>query len=129
MLVISFSGIANAQNMKLKVTIGNKVFTATLNDCEAARELAKLLPMEVTMNEHNGNEKYYNLPDRMPGTATNPGSVQAGDLMIWSSRTLVLFYAGSRTSYSYIRVGKIDNASELREAVGKGSVQVKFEPE
>lgn len=113
--------------MKLKLTIGNKEFTATLNNSEAAAELVKLLPMEVTMGEHNGNEKYYNLPDGMPGKATNPGSIKAGDLMIWSSSTLVLFYAPGRTSYSYIRVGKIDDASGLREAVGKGSVRVRYE--
>lgn len=113
--------------MKLKITVGNKEFTATLNDSEAAKELVKLLPMEVSMTEHNGNEKYYNLPNRMPGRAVNPGSVHAGDLMIWSSNTLVLFYAGSRTSYSYINLGKIDNPSGLREAVGRGSVRVKYE--
>ncbi|MDR2037846.1 MAG: hypothetical protein LBQ60_07980 [Bacteroidales bacterium] len=124
--VLIFSPL-NAQNMKMKIIIGNKEFTATLNDSEAAKELVKLLPMEVNMGEHNGNEKYYNLPDRMPGKATNPGSVQAGDLMIWSSNTLVLFYAGSRTSYSYIRVGKIDDTSGLQKAVGRGSIKVKYE--
>lgn len=125
-LAIGFPGFLFAQDMKLKVTIENKEFTAMLNDSEAAKQLVKLLPMEVTMNEHNGNEKYYNLPESMPGRAGNPGNVQAGDLMIWSASTLVLFYAGSRTSYSYIRIGKIDNTSGLREAVGRGSVKVKF---
>lgn len=113
--------------MKLKVTIGRKEFTSTLNDSDAAKELVKLFPMTVNMSEHNGNEKYYNLPKNMPGKAANPGSVQAGDLMIWSSSTLVLFYAGSRTSYSYIRLGEIDNPCGLQEAVGGGSVEVAFE--
>lgn len=117
----------NAQNMKVKITINNKEFTATLNDSEADKEFIKLLPMEVNMGEHNGNEKYYNLPNKIPGRAINPGSVKTGDLMIWSSSTLVLFYAGSRTSYSYISVGKIDNTSGLREAVGRGNVKMKFE--
>lgn len=117
----------NAQNMKVKITISNQEFTATLNDSEAARELIELLPMEVSMSEHNGNEKYYNLPKSMPGRAINPGNVQTGDLMIWSSSTLVLFYAPGRTSYSYIRLGKIDNALGLHEAVGRGSIKVKFE--
>lgn len=111
----------------LVITIGNKQFTATLNDSEAAKELVGMLPMEVTMAEHNGNEKYYNLPGPMPGRATSPGRVETGDLMIWSSGTLVLFYAGAPTSYSYIRLGKIDNPAGLREAVGRGSVRVKFE--
>lgn len=127
LLAISFPGFLMAQHMKIKITVGNREFTATLHDNEAAKELLKLLPMEVNMGEHNGNEKYYNLPQRMTGKATNPGSVRAGDLMIWASNTLVLFYAASRTSYSYIPLGRIDDALALWEAVGRGSVKVKFE--
>lgn len=118
---------AQNRNMKMNILIGNKQFSATLNDNEASRELSKLLPLEVTMSEHNGNEKYYNLPGRMPGRATSPERVEAGDLMIWSSSTLVLFYADGSTPYSYIRLGKIDDPDGLREAVGRGSVRVKFE--
>ena len=119
----------SAQNMKLKITIENKEFTATLNDSEATQELVKLLPMTVTMNELNGNEKYYDLPSKMPGRATNPGHANTGDLMIWSSRTLVLFYSGVSTSYSYIRLGKIDNTSKLQEAVGRGNIKITYELE
>lgn len=112
--------------MKLKITVGSKEFHATLAG-QAAEKLIGLLPLDVTMNEHNGNEKYYDLPGRMPGRATSTGRVEAGDLMIWSSSTLVLFYADARTSYSYIRLGRIDDPSGLREAVGRGSVRVRFE--
>lgn len=117
----------NAQNMKMIITIGDKKFTATLNDSEAAQEFTKLLPMEISMGEHNGNEKFCNLSENMPGRSSNPGRVESGDLMIWSSSTLVLFYAGSSTSYSYIRLGKIDNPSGLSQELGRGSVKVNFE--
>lgn len=113
--------------MKLKIAVGSKEFHATLDAGQAADALIGLLPLDVTMNEHNGNEKYYDLPGRMPGRATSTGRVEAGDLMIWSSGTLVLFYAAARTSYSYIRLGRIDDPSGLREAVGRGSVRVRFE--
>lgn len=119
---------SKAQTMKMKITVGDKQFNSTLNDGEAATELVKMLPLSVTMTEHNGNEKYYNLPRRMSGRAVSPGRVEAGDLMIWSSSTLVLFYEGARTSYSYIRLGRIDNPAGLREALGRGSVKVSFEP-
>lgn len=113
--------------MNLIITIRNKEFTATLNDSEATQEFVKLLPMEVSMNEHNGNEKYYNLPKSIPGKAFNPGRIATGDLMIWSSSTFVLFYDNFSPSYSYIRLGKIDNPSGLNQAVGRESVKVKFE--
>lgn len=117
----------NAQNMKLKVTIGNKEFTATLNDSEAARELVKLLPMTINMRDHGGFEKTSFLSKSLPGRATNPGRIEVGDLMIWSGSSLVLFYSAHRTSYSYVKLGRIDNPAGMLEAMGRGSVNVKFE--
>lgn len=117
----------NAQNMKLKVTIGNKEFTATLNNSEAARELVKLLPMTINMRDHGGFEKTSSLSKSLPGRATNPGRIEVGDLMIWSGSSLVLFYSAHRTSYSYVKLGRIDNPSGMLEAMGRGSVNVKFE--
>lgn len=113
--------------MKLKVTIGNKEFTATLNDSEAARELVKLLPMIINMRDHGGFEKTSSLSKSLPGRATNPGRIEVGDLMIWSGSSLVLFYSAHRTSYSYVKLGRIDNTSGMLEAMGRGSVNVKFE--
>lgn len=116
-----------AQNMKLKVTIGNKEFTATLNDSEAAKELVKLLPMTINMRDHGGFEKTSSLSKSLPGRATNPGRIEVGDLMVWSGSSLVLFYSAHRTSYSYVKLGRIDNTSGMLEAMGRGSVNVKFE--
>lgn len=117
----------NAQNMKLKVTIGNKEFTATLNESEAGKEFVKLLPMTIKMRDHGGFEKTTSLPRNLPGRATNPGMIEVGDIMVWSGSSLVLFYSAHRTSYSYIKLGRIDNTSGIREAMGRGSVNVKFE--
>lgn len=113
--------------MKLKVTIGNQEFTATLNDSEAAKELVKLLPMTINMRDHGGFEKTSSLSKSLPGRATNPGRIEVGDLMVWSGSSLVLFYSAHRTSYSYVKLGRIDNISGMLEAMGRGSVNVKFE--
>lgn len=131
-LIIALSALfinnpLNAQNMKLKVTIANKEFTATLNDSEAAKELVKLLPMTINMRDHGGFEKTSSLSKSLPGRATNPGRIEVGDLMVWSGSSLVLFYSAHRTSYSYVKLGRIDNTSGMLEAMGRGSVNVKFE--
>ena len=112
----------------MKITIGTMIYNATLADNASASEFRKLLPMTAGMNEHAGNEKFYDLPRSLPTAASNPGTIQNGDIMLFGSRTLVIFYKTFRTSYSYTRIGKVDNPSGLQAALGQSGVTVKFEP-
>lgn len=111
----------------MKITIGTATFTATLQDNATARALKTLLPMTVTMSEHNSNEKYYDLPGNLPTASYNPGTIYSGDIMLYGSRTLVLFYKTFSTGYGYTRIGAVDNPSGLERALGTGSVSVRFE--
>lgn len=111
----------------LRITIGSTSFTGTLADNATAAAFKKLLPMTIPMSEMNGNEKYYYLSGNLPTAAANPGSIQTGDLMLYGSNCLVLFYESFRTSYSYTRIGSIDNPSGLASALGSGGVSVRFE--
>lgn len=111
----------------LVVKIGGVVFTATLDENEAAKAFRAMLPMSVRMSEQGGNEKYCFLPERLPVKASNVGSILNGDLMVWGSDCLVLFYRTFQTSYRYTRLGKIDRPEGLAAAVGNGEVTVRFE--
>lgn len=114
---------------KMKIKIGNSTFTATLYDNATAAAFKSLLPMTVNMVELNGNEKYVDLSRSLPTNASNPGTIQAGDLMLYGSSTLVLFYKTFSTSYSYTRLGRIDDVTGLAAAVGSGNVTVTYELE
>ena len=109
------------------VTINNKEFTAQLDDSAAAKEFYEMLPLSVTMTEMNGNEKYYVLPDELTNEDKKVGNIEAGDIMLYSSDYLVLFYDSFQTSYSYTPLGKIDNPQGLKEAVGTGDVTISFQ--
>lgn len=112
---------------KMKIKIGNSTFTATLYDNASAAAFNSMLPLKVNMAELNGNEKHVDLSVNLPTNASNPGTIQTGDLMLYGSNTLVLFYKTFSTSYSYTRLGRIDDVKELIAAVGRGSVSVTFE--
>lgn len=108
------------------ITVGATSFTATLDTTAAAQAFADLLPLTMSMAELNGNEKYCGLPQSLPTDSYRPGTIYAGDLMLWGSTTLVLFYETFSSSYSYTRLGRVDNPSGLADAVGSGQVTVTF---
>jgi hypothetical protein len=114
---------------QMKIKIGSNTFIATLEDNATAAAFKALLPMTVNMSDLNGNEKYFRLSNNLPTNASNPGTIQSGDLMIYSSKTLVLFYKTFPTTYSYTPLGRINDTTELAAAVGSGSVTVTFELE
>lgn len=47
--------------------------------------------------------------------------------MLYGNNTLVLFYESFDTSYSYTKLGYVDDPAGLDAALGNGNVVVKFE--
>lgn len=115
------------ENMKLKLTIDSATFIATLKNNATADAFRALLPMTINMEELNNNEKYYDLSSSLPVSPSGWGTIENGDLMLFGSSTLVLFYNTFTTSYSYTRIGKIDDPSGLQSALGTDNTTVTFE--
>jgi hypothetical protein len=110
----------------INIQVGGRSWTATLYDNASARTLLERLPLVLNMSELNGNEKYFNLPGNLPTDSRRVGSISTGDLMLYGSNCLVLFYKSFLSGYSYTRLGYIEDTSGLADALGGGSVQVTF---
>jgi len=100
---INSENYSTMTNGKIKITVNSQTFTATLLDNDSAMAFKEMLPMNINMTELNGNEKYYELPNSLPTNSSNPMSIKNGDLMLYGSNALVLFYKPFSTSYSYRR--------------------------
>ncbi len=117
------------ENGKIQITVNSQTFTATLLDNESAMAFKEILPLTIDMTELNSNEKYYDLPTSLPTNSSNPGTIKNGDLMLYGSKTLVLFYKSFSTSYSYTKLGSVDDVTGLVAALGSGNVSVSFQSE
>jgi hypothetical protein len=116
----------DSTTQKMKIKIGSKTFTVTLFDNETVNAFKTMLPITIGMNELNGNE---NLSITLPTFASNPDTIHAGDLMLWGNNCIVIFYKTFKTSYSYTKIGSVNDVSDLEVTLGSGSVTIKFEME
>lgn len=108
------------------MTVGERSFAITPADNAAARAFAALLPLTVVMSELNGNEKHADLPKALRTNASLPGTIRSGDLMLYGSKTLVVFYLTFDSAYPYTRLGSVDDVAGLAEALGRHDVRVVF---
>lgn len=109
---------------KITITINDQVYTATLEENDTTKKLINKLPLKITMDELNGNEKYYYMDSSLPTDSKRVGKIETGDMMLYGSNCLVIFYDSFSTPYSYTRIGKIDNPDSLKSVVGKGNIEV-----
>jgi hypothetical protein len=126
-LFISMINMNAQETAKIKITAGSTSFVATTYDNATAKAFIALLPMTISMNELNGNEKYYSLSDNLPSSPLYPQTIHAGDLMLYGQSYIVLFYETFTTSYSYTPIGYIDNPAGLKAALGPNNPTVTFE--
>lgn len=109
---------------EITIRVNGKVFPAKLYQTETTKSIMQKLPLSITMNELNGNEKYYYFSESFPTESGRVSEIHAGDLKLYGSSCLVLFYESFSTSYSYTSLGYVENPDGLAEALGTGNVHV-----
>lgn len=97
----------------VKIVIDEKEFIIDLEDNETVKSFINMLPLELNMKELNGNEKYVYLDKSLPTNSYNPKHIEKGDVMIYGNNCLVIFYKSFDTSYSYTKIGHINNLENL----------------
>ena len=122
MAALTFTG----QAAQIQLSAGGYDFMATLEENETAQAFIDLLPMTLDMSELNGNEKYHYLSTTLPTAPMNPGTIHAGDIMLYGASCVVIFYKTFTTGYSYTKIGHIDDVEDLQAALGTGNVSVTF---
>lgn len=114
------------EESRMWMTVGERRFAITLADTEAARAFAAMLPLTIDMPDLNSNEKHAKLPKALPTSTIRPGTIRNGDLMLYGSQTLVVFYLTFDSIYSYTRLGRVDDPADLAQVLGRGTAWITF---
>lgn len=110
----------------MNVQIGNTTFTAVLEDNAAVAALIEQMqasPLVIPMRDYSGFEKVGDLGVTLPSSDSQT-TTQSGDIVLYNGSQLVIFYGSN--SWSYTRIGQIDNLSGWAEALGDGDITATF---
>lgn len=113
-------------NRKMIVEVNGKRFTATLEDNEAVDALLTMMQeklITIQMTDYSGFEKVGALGTSLP-TTNSQTTTQSGDIVLYQGNQIVIFYGSN--SWSYTRLGKIDDLTGWKDALGSGDVTVTF---
>lgn len=109
----------------MELVVGSKNFDVALEDNESAKAVFARLPLSLHMDSMM-HEKYFYFDKDFPCYPLNVQTIKAGDIMLYGSNCLVVFYESFRTFYSYTRLGHIVDCEGLKEALDQGEVNVVF---
>ena len=113
-------------DMKIRIVFNDLDFTATLDDNPSARDLASMLPLDLTIEDYSTNEKIAYLPRKLTEEGSGPFTGEApGDLCYYAPwGNLAFFHAGYRYSRGLVRLGSLDGGIEPLLARGKFPLRI-----
>ena len=118
--------VAGEEDAKLKITVGGHELLATFEDNSSAEEFKNLLaqgPVTVEMDDYGGFEKVGSL-----GTTLTRNDQQIttepGDVILYQGSQITIYY-GTNT-WSFTRLARIDDPTDLKAKLGEGTVQITF---
>ena len=94
-----------SENMNIKISIGDKILTATLNDTPTSQDFIARLPLTLKMSRHDDRE-YYAAISLSKNASTEDGYV-VGDICYWAPGDCIVFYYAKGYSGSLLKMGRI----------------------
>ena len=98
---------------KVKVIIDDKEYEMILENNTTSYDLLSVIPLSITMNDLNNNEKYAYLSFSLNNLNDYTGKINKGDVMLYQSNCIVIFYKDFDTTYHYTKIGHINNLPDF----------------
>lgn len=116
-----------AQMTTKHLRIEEKVFQLDMVSTETAKTLEEMLPISLSMEDLHRNEKYVYLSEELPTAPETIGWIEKGDVLLFGTDCLVIFYESFATEYIYTRIGKIREADALDFLKDRDTIQLHIE--
>jgi hypothetical protein len=119
-LTIAAAIPAQADPMKIRLTIDGQAILATLSDNATARDFASLLPLTLTLEDYAETEKISGLPKRLSTEDAPSGfDPSIGDIAYYAPwGNLAIFYRDFGFSHGLVNLGKIEAGGDVLRVPG-----------
>ena len=117
---------AGLSETKIIVSFNGHTYPATLTDNTSAEAFAELLksgPLTISAHDYGSFEKVGDLGTTLPRNDEQI-TTSAGDIILYQGNQITVYYA--ENTWSLTRLGRIDDPSGLRDALGGGDVTITF---
>ena len=116
-------------SLKVKISVGDRIISATMEDNAAGRDFLSRLPLEVTLNDFNNTTEkiFYPEPALTLEGAKRGCAPVPGDITIYATwGNVAIFCKNWSHSNDLIKIGHIDGDGISALTTG-GDIKVKFE--
>ncbi len=117
---------SSQEEAMLKITVGDYELLTTFEDNSSAEEFKQLLaqgPVTVEMDDYGGFEKVGSLGTTLTRNDRQI-TTEPGDVILYQGNQLTIYY-GTNT-WSFTRLARIDDPTDLKAKLGEGTVQITF---
>lgn len=103
-----------SDTMKIKISSGKTILTATMLDNATARDFISMMPMTLTLKDYAGTEKVSDLPRKLSTEGAPAGhDPSVGDITLYAPwGNLAIFYKDFGYASGLIILGKIGSGIE-----------------
>ncbi|MCX8004006.1 MAG: cyclophilin-like fold protein [Burkholderiaceae bacterium] len=114
------------QPVKIRITDGTLVLTATLEDSAPAADFASMLPLSLALEDYAATEKIAYLPRKLKTTGAPAGiDPEPGDLAYYAPwGNLAIYYRDAVFANGLVRLGRLDGGVPTLERFGRTKVRI-----
>lgn len=108
-------GVINLSRARVRITLGDKVLWASVEDNATAHALVGELPITLALKDLDGQTAvYYQDVDQFPTDNLQMGGYKAGDIVFWPEKDrFVLFYKSGGPQFTGQVLGHVEGDLQL----------------